>query len=70
MPALIGMRSSSGVPGLPTLRVREDAVAAVEPAVGAPDEGVERFVRVLVAPAVEQDLRRAVGLVVAVLDRG
>ena len=39
MPALIGMRSlSSGVPGLPTLRVREDAVAAVEPAVRAPDE--------------------------------
>ena len=46
--------------------MREDAVAAVEPAVGAPDEAVERFVRVFVAPAVEQLLRLAVGLVVAV----
>jgi hypothetical protein len=34
--------------------VREDAVAAVEPAVGPPDEAVERLVRVLIAPAVEQ----------------
>ena len=47
-------------------RVGEDAVAAVEPAVGAPDEGVERLVGVLLAPAVEQDLRRTVGPVVAV----
>ena len=47
-------------------RVREHAVAAVEPAVRAPDEGVERLVRVLVGPAVEQDLRLAVGHVVAV----
>ena len=55
--------------GLADLRVGEDAVAAVEPAVRAPGEGVQRLVRVLVAPAVEQDLRRAGGLVVAVLDR-
>ena len=45
--------------GLADARMREDAVAAVEPAVGAPGEGVERLVRVLIAPAVEQDLRRA-----------
>ena len=44
----------------------EDTVAAVEPAVGSPDEGVQRLVRVLVAPAVEQYLRRAVGPVVAI----
>ena len=50
-------------------RMREDAVAAVEPAVRAPGEGVQRLVRVLVAPAVEQDLRRAGRLVLAVLDR-
>ena len=55
-----------GRAGLADLRVREDAVAAVEPAVRSPGEGVQRLVRVLVAPAVEQDLRRAVGLVVAV----
>src|SRR5262249_52984003 len=34
------------------LRVREDAVAAVEPAVRPPAERVERLVRVLIAPAV------------------
>src|SRR5437899_3216510 len=43
-------------------------MTAVEPAVGAPDERVERLVRVLVAPAVEDDLRRAGGLVLALLD--
>src|SRR5262249_38726363 len=48
-------------------RVGEDTVAAVEPAVRAPDEAIERLVGVLVVPAVEQDLRLAVGLVVAVL---
>ena len=42
------------------------AVAAVKPAVGPPDEAVQRLVRVLIAPAVEQHLRRAVGAVVAV----
>ena len=35
--------------------VREDAVTAVEPAVGAPDEAVERFVGVFVAESVEED---------------
>ena len=45
---------------------REHAVAAVEPAVGAPDEGVERLVSVLRAPAVEQHRRFAVGHVVAI----
>ena len=37
--------------------VREDAVAAVKPAVRAPDERVQRLVRVLGAPAVEEDFR-------------
>src|SRR5690606_32405039 len=40
-------------------RMREDAVHAVKPAVGSPDEAVERLVRVLKTPAVEQHLRRA-----------
>ena len=44
----------------------EDAVTTVEPAIGAPDEGVERFVGVLPAPAVEEHLRLTVGDVVAV----
>ena len=50
--ALVGRRAR-----LADFAVREDAVAAVEPAVGSPDEAVERFVRVFVAPAVEQLLR-------------
>ena len=49
-------------------RVREHAVATVEPAVGPPNERVERFVRVLPGPAIEQNLRLAVRNVVAVLD--
>ena len=56
-----------GGAGLADARVGEDAVAAVEPAVGAPGEAVERLVRVVLAPAVEEDLRRPVGPVVAVL---
>src|SRR5690606_10780418 len=44
--------------GFPDAAVREDTVRAVQPAVGSPDETVEGLVRVLVAPAVEQDLGR------------
>ena len=46
--------------------VCEHAVAAVEPAIGPPDERIERLVRVLRAPAVEQDRGLSVGDVVAV----
>ena len=46
--------------------VRKHTVAAVEPAVGTPDEGVERLMGVLRAPAVEQHRRFAVGDVVAI----
>src|SRR5262249_37659236 len=53
-----------GRAGLADLGMREDAVTAVEPAIGAPDEGVERLVRVLITPAIEQNLRRAGGLVI------
>ena len=45
------------VAGLADVRVREDAVAAVQPAVRPPDEAVERLVGVLPAPAIEEDLR-------------
>ena len=38
MPALIGVRSVARRPGLADARVGEDAVAAVEPAVGPPGE--------------------------------
>src|SRR5207253_1780465 len=48
---------------LADLAVCEDAVAAVEPAVGSPNEAVERFMGIFVAPAVEQLYRLAVGLV-------
>ena len=47
--------------------VGEHAMAPVEPAVGAPGEGVERLMGVLVGETVEQDLGRAIGLVVAIL---
>ena len=69
MPALSGVRSVFRRAGLADVRMREDAVAAVEPAVGSPDERVERLVRVLVAPAVEQHLRLAGGTVVAIRDQ-
>lgn len=46
--------------------VGEDALAAVEPAVGSPDEGVEGFVPVLHAPSVVKDFGFGVGDVVAV----
>ena len=55
--------------GLADVRVREHAVRSVEPAIGAPGEGVEHLVRVLIAPAVEQHLRRARRTVRPVLDR-
>src|SRR5262245_13862297 len=42
---------------LAELAVREDAVAAIEPAIRPPDEAVERFVRVFVTPAIEEDGR-------------
>src|SRR5207249_4011275 len=61
--ALAGSRA-----GLPHLRLREDAVAAIEPAVGTPRKGVQELVHVLMAPAVEHDLRRARGLVVALFE--
>ena len=57
---------SLGGPGFPDPGVREDTVAAVEPAIGPPDEGVQRLVSVLVAPAVEEDLRLRVRDIVSV----
>src|SRR5262249_18838043 len=50
-------------------RVCENTVTAVQPAIRAPAESVERLVRVLPAPAVEQHLRRTGWFVLAVLDR-
>ena len=64
-PLALGVRSA----GLADVRVREDAVRAVEPAVRTPREGVEHLVRVLIAPAVEQHLRRSRGQIGAALDR-
>lgn len=55
-----------GSAGLADLRVIEDALVAVKPAVRSPHEAVEAFVRVLVAEAIEQDLRFAVRFVVAI----
>ena len=44
-------------------------MATVQPAVRSPDEAVQGFVAIVVAPAVEEDLRRAIGFVIAVLVR-
>ena len=41
-------------------------MTSVQPAIGSPGEGIQGFMRVLPGPAVEQDLRFAVRLVVAV----
>src|SRR5690606_24208082 len=65
-----GVHAHTVLPGRPRLsdaRVVEDAVTAVEPAIGPPAKRVRRLVRVADVEAVEEDLRRAVGLVVAVL---
>jgi len=43
------------------VRVGEDAVATVEPAIGSPGEAIEGFVGVLIGPAVEQYLGFAIG---------
>ena len=51
--------------GLADASVGEHAVAAVQPTVGTPYKCIERFVRVLMAETVEQNLWRAIGLVVA-----
>src|SRR5258706_765387 len=51
-----------GGAGLAHVGMREHSLAAVEPAVRAPAEGVQRFVSILIRPAIEQDLRRTRGL--------
>ena len=58
-----GLAFGVGGAGFADAAVGEDAVATVEPAVGAPDEGVEGFVGVLGAPAVEEGvgLKREAG---------
>src|SRR5579884_2847340 len=59
-----------GRTGLADLGKIEHAVAAVKPTVRTPGEGVQRFVRVVVIPAVEQNLRRTCGFgFIAVLHR-
>src|SRR4051812_43598030 len=45
--------------------MREDALVAVEPAVGSPDETVQCLVRVLVAPAIKERFGRTIGNVIA-----
>ena len=58
-----------GRPRLADARMREDAVTSIEPAIGSPGKAIERFVRILVAPAIEQDRRLAIRLVVAIAIR-
>src|SRR6185503_3385052 len=47
-----------GCSRLTDIRLSEDAMRPVEPAIRTPRESVERFVRVLISPSVEHDLRR------------
>src|SRR5262249_17442974 len=48
----------------------ENAMAAIQPAVWPPGESVQRFMRVLVRPTTEQNLRRPRGFWLApILDR-
>ena len=55
-----------GRAGLADERIRKDAVATVEPAVGPPRKAVERLVRILKPPTIKQHLRRPVGHVVVI----
>ena len=56
--------------GLADVRMREHAVAAIKPAVRSPGESVQRFVRVLISPTIEQNLRWPGGLwFIAIFDR-
>ena len=66
MPPSMNCRLRVIVTGLADVGMREYSVAAVQPSVRSPDETVQRFVPVVDAPAVEQDLRRTVRHVVAV----
>ena len=49
--------------------VCKDAVGSVKPAIGPPDEIIERLVRILPAPAIEHHFRLGVRFVVAVFVR-
>ncbi len=52
--------------GLADQRVREHALAPIEPTVHAPRETVECLVRVLKAPPIEQHLRSTIGTIVTI----
>ena len=54
---------------LTDIGVRKDSVAAVEPTIRAPCEGVECFVCILPAPAIQQDFRWTVGRIVSIAIR-
>ena len=54
-------------PGLTDVGVGEDSVAAIKPAIGSPDERIEGLVRVLVTPAIQQDLGRPIGNIVFIV---
>ena len=55
--------------GASDVGMREHALVSVEPSIGSPHEAVQRFVRILPAPAVEHRLRRAVRDVVTIAIR-
>ena len=52
--------------GFPDPRLSENPVASIQPTVRAPDEAIQRFVSVLEAPTVEQDLRFPVRDIIAI----
>src|SRR5262249_5669005 len=54
--------------GLADTRMSKNTVAAVQPTVRPPAEGIERLVSILVMPSVKKDLRLAGRLVLALLD--
>src|SRR5262249_36335128 len=57
-----------GRPRLAHARVREDTVATVEPTIRAPHEGIQRFMRILVVPTVQENLWWARRFVLPLLD--
>ena len=68
-PGIDALAFAVGCAGPAHVRVGEDPVGAVEPAVRSPEETVEGLVTVLPSPSIELDLRLAIGNVVAVAVR-
>ena len=58
-----------GRAGLANVGMRENAVAAIEPAIWPPDEAIQRLMAVVHPPAIEDDFGGTIGNVIAIAIR-